>query len=177
MYHPSQMPWVADDGRIYSGARQQVVESDDADYVAWLASGQTPRPWPLDAAGEQTAAALQEILTPYGMWVDLVGYAADARWRKEVGGITVSGLPVATDDRSKQMLMGARVAANADPAFHTPWVGADGSIYPLDAPQIIALSNAVLAHVAACFATFAAIKIGIAAGTITTRAQVDAAFT
>jgi hypothetical protein len=49
-------------------------------------------------------------------------------------------------------------------------------VYPLNATQVIALSNAVLAHVQACFATYASIKAAITAGTITTTAQIDAAF-
>jgi hypothetical protein len=106
----------------------------------------------------------------------LVAYAADMRWRKETGGIVVGGVPVATDDRSKQMIMGARIAAEADSEFTTPWVGIDGSINTLTAAQVIAVSNAVLAHVAGCFATFAALQPDITAGTITTREEIDAAF-
>lgn len=106
----------------------------------------------------------------------LIAYAADARWRKEVGGIVVNGIPVATDDRSKQMIVGARIAAEADSSFTTPWVGSDGSINTLNAAQVIAISNAVLAHVAECFATFADLQSDITAGTITTREEIDAAF-
>jgi hypothetical protein len=50
---------------------------------------------------------------------ELIAYAADVRWRKEVGGIVVAGVPVATDDRSKQMIIGARLAANSDPDWST----------------------------------------------------------
>lgn len=107
---------------------------------------------------------------------DLVAYASSARYRKEVGGIVVADVPVATDDRSKQMILGARVAADADPDFATLWVGADGNIYPITAAAMVMISNAVMAHVAACFATFATVKAQIDAGTITTAAQIDAAF-
>lgn len=103
-------------------------------------------------------------------------YAADARWRREVGGVEIAGVPVATDDRSKQMIIGARIAADADPNWTTQWVGADSTIYPIDAEAIIAISNAVQAHVNACFATFATVKAEIEAGTITTAAAIDAAF-
>lgn len=107
---------------------------------------------------------------------DLLAYAADARWRREVGGITVSGVPIATDDRSKVMIVGARVAAEADPGWSTIWHGADGQIYPINAAAIIAISAAVEAHVNSGFATFAEVKADIEAGTITTRAEIDAAF-
>lgn len=167
--------WKADDGRIYSGASGGLVPSTDADYVAFIANV-PPNQWPRDAQGNQTNAALQEVLSTFGLFADLVSYAADARWRKEVGGITVNTIPVATDDRSKQMLMGARLAADANSAFSTTWVGADGNSYPLTAAQIVGLSNAVLNHVNNCFSTYSSIASGVAGGTITTRAQVDAQF-
>jgi hypothetical protein len=113
---------------------------------------------------------------PAARRVKLVAYAADARWRKEVGGITVAGVPVATDDRSKQMIIGARIAADADADWASQWVGADGVIYPIDATAIVVISNAVQAHVNACFATFASVKTEIDAGTITTTDEIDAAF-
>lgn len=107
---------------------------------------------------------------------DLIAYAANARWRKEIGGVTFAGVAIATDDRSKQMILGARVAASADPAFVTNWVSADGSIVPLDATNIVALSNVVLGHVDGCFSTYAAVVAEINDGSIATIAEVDAAF-
>jgi hypothetical protein len=106
----------------------------------------------------------------------LIAYAADARWRREVGGILVGGVSVATDDRSKTMVLGARVAATANAAWETVWHGADGQIYPLNAAAMIAISDAVEAHVNGTFATFAIVKAEIEAGEITTLAEIDAAF-
>ncbi len=106
----------------------------------------------------------------------LVTYAGMKRWQKETGGITVAGVPIATDDRSKLMITGARIAADADAGFTTQWVGADGNVYQLNATQVVAISNAVSAHGAACFSAFAGLATSIAAGTVTTNAQVDAAF-
>lgn len=106
----------------------------------------------------------------------LLAYAADKRWRVEVGGITLGGVPIATDDRSKIMIMGARVAAAASPAWETVWHGSDGQTYPLNATQMVAISNAVEAHVNATFATFASVKADIEAEQITTLAEIDAAF-
>ncbi|PZU95055.1 MAG: hypothetical protein DI527_02055 [Chelatococcus sp.] len=126
-------------------------------------------------------AAVAAIVAAPG-WQDsaakaaLVAYAADRRWRLEVGGILVGSVPVATDDRSKLMITGARVAAMADPGWSTVWHGADGATYPVDAAAMVAISDAVQAHVNAGFATFAAIKAAIEAGTISTMAEIDAAF-
>ncbi|KAB2655872.1 DUF4376 domain-containing protein [Brucella tritici] len=103
-------------------------------------------------------------------------YAAAKRWEKEVGGIEINGLTVATDDRSKTMISGARVAAMANPEFTTAWKGAGGEFVPLDANAVIAISDAVLAHVSYCFATEAQVLAAIEGGSITTEAQIDAAF-
>jgi hypothetical protein len=107
---------------------------------------------------------------------DLIGYAAQRRWEIEVGGIVLGGVPIATDDRSKTMILGARVAAAANPDWETVWHGADGETYPLNAAQMIAISNAVEAHVNATFSTFAGLKADVGAGVITTAAEIDAAF-
>ena len=106
----------------------------------------------------------------------LIAYAASARWQREVGGIVVAGVPVATDDRAKMMIIGARVAAMADPGWSTIWRGADGGTYPVDAAAMVAISDAVQAHVNAGFATFAAVKAAIEVGEVTSREQVAAAF-
>jgi hypothetical protein len=103
-------------------------------------------------------------------------YAATKRLAKETAGITVSGVPIATDDRAKIMIIGARVAAAADPDWSTPWAAADGKTYPINAPTMIAIADAVQAHVNACFTTYANVVAAIAAGTITTKEQIDAKF-
>lgn len=121
-------------------------------------------------------AAAVEAADPDSWKARLEAYAADLRWRREVGGINVGGVSVSTDDRAKLMITGARVAAAADPSWSTVWYGADGATYPLDAAAMIAISDAVQAHVNASFSSFATIKAGIGAGTITSTAEIDAAF-
>lgn len=107
---------------------------------------------------------------------ELIAHAAQRRWEKEVGGITLSGLVIYTDDRSKIMISGARVAAEADPNFTTQWKGADGSFVTLDAAMIVAISNAVSTHVSNCFALEAQVLAQIEAGTLMTAVEIDAAF-
>lgn len=175
LFLPQSMYWLADDGRVYSGPKQQPVAGTDEDYLAYVTAGRPVRPWPRDIEADQTTAALQEVLTPYGMFADLAGYAADVRWRKETSGILVGGVPVATDDRSKLMIAGARIKADANPEFTTKWK-TDAGFVLIDAATIIAISDAVLAHVDACFETEGEVLTAIDGGTITTRAQVDAAF-
>jgi hypothetical protein len=106
----------------------------------------------------------------------LAAWARDLRWRKEIGGITVAGVPVATDDRSKVMIIGARVAAEANPAWQTVWQGSDGSAYPIDAAAMIAISDAVHEHVNATFAALATVLVAIEAESIMTKEEIEAAF-
>ncbi len=56
-------------------------------------------------------------------------------------GSRVADIPVATDDRSKLMITGARVAAMADPERSTVWHGADSKTHPVDAQAMVAISN------------------------------------
>lgn len=106
---------------------------------------------------------------------DALAYAKRRRWEIETAGIEVGGVHVATDDRSKTLLMGARDSAAEDPAFTTTWDAADGSEHELDADTIKALAIAVAAHVAKVFRAFSTVRKAITAGTVTTAAQIDAA--
>ena len=119
---------------------------------------------------------LAQVLAYGDLKTDLKAYAAQKRWQKEVGGITVGGIPIATDDRSKQMIIGARMAAEADSGFTTPWVANDGSVHTLTAADVIGISNAVLAHVGSCFAIYATVADQIESDAIAGAAQIDAAF-
>ena len=175
-YNPFNWYWLAEDGRIFSSAVQAIVPATNPGYVAFI-EATAPTPWPRDDNGNQTSDELGKVLAPYGMFSDLTSYAADRRWRAEIGGIEVGGMPVATDDRSKQMILGARIAADADATFVTRWAVGDQT-FALNAEQIIAISNAVLAHVNACFVAFSTLAAAISATppTVTTRAQITTAF-
>lgn len=108
--------------------------------------------------------------------VNLLAYAANKRWTKEVGGIVVAGASIATDDRSKTLLLGARLRAEANPDVIEEFEAADGVSVTLNAAAILAISDAVGEHTSQCFKVFKIVKTGIAGGTITTTAQIDAAF-
>lgn len=75
------------------------------------------------------------------------------RWDKEVGGMTFGGVPIPTDDRAKTLIMGARTAAvEQGEAYSDEWKISPGVYVPLDAAAAIALGDALLAHIRACFA-------------------------
>lgn len=67
---PNDWYWLALDGRLFSSARGEIVPLTDAEYLAWRDIN-LPTPWPRDDVGDQTDAALQEVLTPYGIHVSL----------------------------------------------------------------------------------------------------------
>lgn len=77
---------------------------------------------------------------------------AAARYAAETGGIEVDGVTIATDRGSQALLTAAVVMARLDPEFKTQWKCADGRFKQLDAFQLRAIGDAVIAHVESCFA-------------------------
>lgn len=77
---------------------------------------------------------------------------AAARYTAETGGCTVDGVMIATDRGSQALLTAAVVTARLDPEFKTRWKCADGHFVTLDAFQLRAIGDAVIAHVEGCFA-------------------------
>lgn len=171
MFNIANWYWIVagDTSQVWSSAKPGYVPINDSGYSAFLSAGDAPTP----IASITELAEVFEQQYPGGM---LSTYAAYKRYAKEIGGITISNIPVATDDRSKQMILGARLAAETDSNWSTSWVAADGSIAPVNAATIIAISDAVQAHVNNCFTTYAVVKADIDSGEITTTAEIDAAF-
>lgn len=106
---------------------------------------------------------------------DLLAASASARYSKETTGIVVNSVSVATDRQSQAMLTGAYNNAMRDSTWTTQWKGAAGFAL-LTAQQVIALAIAVGMHVDACFKKEADVASQIAAGTITTVDQINAAY-
>lgn len=105
---------------------------------------------------------------------ELAAYAGEVAWRTEIAGKTILGIPVKWDERSKVLLMGA-AGTLADEAT-APYVS--GSlVVQLTGAQFKSIYAAMVAHTQACFVKRAEVLGQIEAETITTKAQVDAAFT
>ncbi len=75
---------------------------------------------------------------------------ANARWKAETGGITLNGVEVATDRESQALLTGAVLAAQDNPEYVVNWK-AKNDWFELDAATLIAIADAVKAHVQKCF--------------------------
>jgi hypothetical protein len=175
-YNPNNWYWKAADGRIFSSAAQAIVPADHGPYLTWLQAN-TPTQWPRDDEGNQTSASLQEVLAPYGMFADLKAYAASVRYSKETAGTSIGGVAYPSDRETQAKLTAAALFAQVDPTRTFQWKLADGTFTPsMSASQMVALASSVAAFVNSCFVAEASVIAGINAGTITTRAQVDAAF-
>lgn len=113
---------------------------------------------------------------------DLHAYASQVKWQKEYGGINVpigggNLLSVPTNDRTRLMIAGARLKADAEPNYVVESFKVTSSFYvTLTAPMIIAISDAVDAHVQACFTTNREVDEKITSGEITSYGEIDEAF-
>jgi hypothetical protein len=183
-FDPANWYWLADDGRIYSSSAQNVVNAADAGYIAFVASGRRATRWPSDLAGVQSNAALVEVIGAYGLALTpteaLIAYAAAKRYAKETGGthVTLDGQVVTmpTDRQTQAQFTGAYAFAQVNSALTVQWKLGDGSFVTLTAALVLQVAIAVATFVQAAFATEAAVVAQIKAGSITTTAQIDAAF-
>ena len=75
---------------------------------------------------------------------------AQARYNAEIAGVTFNGVSIKTDRESQGLITGAALKAMQDPDYTCRWKGINGFI-ELTAPQIIAIADAVRAHVQSCF--------------------------
>jgi hypothetical protein len=174
-YDPFDWYWLADDGRVFTSARQIIVDGADAAYVTWSAN-YTPTIWPRDNAGNQTDAALQAVLTPYNLFIDLAAYAAYARYNKASGGCTIGGNPYLTDPVARNTVSSAHDYAIANPGHITDWKLANGTFIQLDEPGLAHILQEMATFVQSCFSCESNTLSDINGGTITTMAEIDAAF-
>lgn len=85
------------------------------------------------------------------------------RWQAEVGGMVWNAHAVPTDDRTQGKLTSANMKAESNPDYVIPnWKFGDGVYQRLDRATVIALGDALTAHVQACFDREAAIDAALA---------------
>ncbi|MDR6304930.1 hypothetical protein GGQ85_002646 [Nitrobacter vulgaris] len=108
---------------------------------------------------------------------ELKTHAAAVRYAKEIAGCAVGGVTYPSDRDTQAKLTAAALFAQVDNTQMFRWKLADGSFSDeLSAAQMIAIAAAVGGYVNSCFAEEAAAVAEIESGTITTREDVDAAF-
>ncbi|WP_316191600.1 MULTISPECIES: DUF4376 domain-containing protein [unclassified Bradyrhizobium] len=178
-FDPFDWYWIAADGRVWSSKAAALVAANDEAYVAWATGGNAATPWPTDASGAQTTAALQEVLSPYGLWVDLKAYANAKQWAKASGGYvaTIGGekVPFSTSTESLGLISGkvARLQ-QPNPPSTVQWQTGPSSFLSMAAADFIAASIEIADYVQLTFDKLAAVMAKIDAGIVTTFAQIDA---
>lgn len=66
MFNANNWYWLSSDGRVYSSAKQAIIEKNDKDFLAWQDAGNDPTPWPKKKYGKETNQALADVLANYG---------------------------------------------------------------------------------------------------------------
>ena len=175
--------------KLYASKRNIYVDATDADYVAWKAVNGNATP-PQVADESDVWFYVNEFL-PAWLWngttmaqpavgqytkAQLQGYSADARYRRASGGCTVAGKPYTTDPMSRNAMDGAHRYAVAHPGYITNWKLADGTFNPMDEAALADLTTEIATFVQDCFTCESTNLTAINGGTMTTIAQIDAAY-
>ncbi|MDB5597364.1 MAG: hypothetical protein JWM36_4325 [Hyphomicrobiales bacterium] len=108
----------------------------------------------------------------------LLAYAADVRWRKEVGGVLANGMALSTDRESQALITGAVTFLSNSPEGTAIQFKGPAGFVSLTRDELLPIALAVAGHVQACFAKEREVCAAISASppTIFTHAQVDEAF-
>ena len=102
------------------------------------------------ATGEEAVVATPPV--PIGdLYAARLAELADRRWQQEIAGIVVLGMPIRTDRESQGLLTSAYIMAKLNPTFAVNWKAGNGQFIAADAPMIVAVGDAVTAHVQGCF--------------------------
>lgn len=66
-YTATNWYWVKANGNVFSSAKQAFVKANDPDFATWSEAGGIATPWPKDQNGDESDAAMTDVLSPYGM--------------------------------------------------------------------------------------------------------------
>lgn len=125
----------------------------------WISSGWEEINWPVVVPLDQRKARMLDEL-------------AEIKWQRELAGPLFNGVRVEASDRAKTLVLGVRTRAKENANTARRWKIAPGQYVMLDAAALIALGDAIDAHVTACFDREAALADVIVAAT--SHAQLDA---
>jgi len=114
-----------------------------------------PEVWADKPAGYYTPEEWAALHPPHALTLDDLKERkkteiASARYEAETAGTTVNGIAIDTGRDSQALITGAALAAMLDEAYSLNWKTENGFIH-LTTPEIIAVAQAVRAHVQACF--------------------------
>jgi Domain of unknown function (DUF4376) len=114
------------------------------------------------------------FVAPVASQAALMAYAYAKQQTISQGGVTVSGVSVATDAAGRADLDGAVLLAQLNPEQTFTWVTSAGSV-SLSAAQIVAVGQAVGLWVQSTYTTLGTVIADIIGASVTTTAQIDGA--
>jgi hypothetical protein len=134
---------MGDDGAVRRDGDGAIIPADPnnrdrQEYEAWLAAGNRPTPPPAPTLDEMNAQRLAVL--------------AERRWRAEGAGVTVGDIRMQTTRDASTPLARVYQRARADPQFACPaWKLGAGEFISIDNAMLVAIGDAVEAHVQDCF--------------------------
>jgi hypothetical protein len=175
---------------VYSSARNIYVNPNtDTDYGNWALQGGGLSPYP--ATTEADVWYYTQEFMPVWYWNgttmsfpaagqytkdQLNNYNALTRFDHVNEGMVAAGIPVLTDDYSRNLLQGAYALALADPNFTMQYYGSDKNWYTVNAAQTIEMATTVGSHTNDCYTVFQSVGQGVLTNTITQPSQIDDAY-
>jgi hypothetical protein len=196
-YNPANWYWIVNGSttQVYSSASNTYVPATDATYESWLVQGSKP-------SRIVSEVELWGVVSTYGLfpsWMfngttfaqpsagnytsaQLAAYAQYKQGQIMGGGISVNvgtsaapqNVEASTSTTSLILLQGAASIAQTNSAATFQWVESTGVSVTLTAAQMLTIFSAVTTFMQATFNVLASVLAAITAGTITTKAQVDA---
>lgn len=142
----------------------QFFDSKKTSIIAAFAGPQDENDVPNQGEVEEGDARYQAFLSLVSPQPTLADAIAARRYQAEAAGISVGGMPVATDRDSQGLINGAALSAFMDDTYTCNWKTADGFV-KLDAKTILAVARAVRNHVQACFDREGELVSAVQAGT------------
>lgn len=187
--NPQDWYWTVagDETKVYSSKRNIYVDPSDADYVAWKEIAGNTGNLPDESEIWDYVKGFHPLWLWDGTYVSqpaagqyrqsqLKNYNALVRYQKVDGGMVTQGIPVKTDDRSRNFIQGGHGLATDSPSFTTKWFGSDGNFYDVDDNKMQAMAKDVGDHTNACFTIFYETDQGIANGSVKTPEAIDARY-
>lgn len=191
LFNPADWYWAVagSSTQVYSSARNIYVPLADSDYVKWLTThmigsiATEAEIWPYVSVVPRSLPSwlfngtsfAQPALNAYTKG-QLAGYNADARWRAETAGAVCAGVPLRTDRLSQSQRDATYTYFALVPGATVQWKLPDGTFMTLDQATLDDQMKDTAGYVQDCFTCEKQTLDGITAGTITTLAQIDAAF-
>lgn len=176
MYNPANWFWIVagDQSRVYSSAACAFMPISDSRYVTFLQQGGV-------ATSIGSMDELTQVLAVQFPAGTLPTYANVVQWAKATAGYatTISGQQVifpTTADSFAFISGKVQRLQQPDPPTSIIWQTGPFTFVDIPAADFTALATSIADFLQGTFDTLASVMSQIGAGTITSRAQVDAAF-